>query len=78
MKLSRHARNNVRLYKIDLEDIVLTISSPERTDTEGNRLVALKTHPNKFSGYPLKVVYEQAGKDLTIVTAYPLKKKHWR
>jgi hypothetical protein len=38
MKLSRHARNNIRLYKIDLEDIVLTISSPERTNTEGNRL----------------------------------------
>lgn len=78
MKLSRNARNNIRLYKIDLQDILLTISSPEQTATEGNRLVALKAHPNKFSGYPLKVVYEQVGKDITIVTAYPVKKKHWR
>jgi hypothetical protein len=61
-----------------LQDIVLTISSPEQMATEGNRLVALKAHPNKFSGYPLKVVYEQVGKDITIVTAYPVKKKHWR
>lgn len=57
MKLSRHARNNIRLYKIELRDILLTISSPDQTVMEGNRAVALKTHPNRFSGCPLKVVY---------------------
>ena len=59
-----------------MQDILLTISSPEQTDTEGNRLVALKRHPNKFSGYPLKVDTRRSAK--TIVTAYPLKKKYWR
>jgi hypothetical protein len=78
MKLSRHARNNIRLYKIELRDILLTIRSPDQTVMEGNRNVALRTHPNRFSGYPLKVVYEQSGEDITIITAYPLKKKHWR
>jgi hypothetical protein len=38
----------------------------------------MKNFRDKFSGYPLKVVYEMAGKEIFIVTVYPLKRKMWR
>lgn len=78
MKLSRHARNNIRLYKISKTDIIETIESPDLSDKEGSKLIALKKFPNKFSGFHLKVVYEKTGHEITIVTIYPLKKKQWR
>jgi hypothetical protein len=33
---------------------------------------------DKFSGYPLKVVYEKVEDEIFIVTVYPLKRKIWR
>ncbi|MGB9715741.1 MAG: DUF4258 domain-containing protein [Thermodesulfovibrionales bacterium] len=78
MKLSRHAKNNMRLYKIAEQDIINTIETPDSTDREGDRLIAIKKFLNKFSDYPLKVVYKQTRREMRIITAYPLKKKHWR
>ena len=78
MKLSRHARNNIRLYKIAEKDIIETIESPDVTSKEGNRSIAIKKFRGRFSGFPLKVVYEKIGDEIIIITAYPLKKKHWR
>jgi hypothetical protein len=78
MKLSRHARNNIKLYQIAEEDILKTIQSPDFTDREGSKTIAVKKIPNKFSNYPLKVVYKKIEKEVFIITAYPLKKKLWR
>jgi hypothetical protein len=78
MKISRHARNNIRLYKISETDIIEAIKSPDSSGKEGNKLIALKKFQDKFSGYPLKVVYEVTNEDILVITAYPLKKKHWR
>ena len=78
MKLSRHVRNNMRLYKITEKDIMETVESPDSTDREGGRLTALKEFKSRFSGFPLKVVYNKSDGELTIVTAYPLKKRHRR
>lgn len=78
MKFSRHAKNNMRLYNIAEEDIMKTIEAPDSKSSEGNRLTALKQFSNKFSGYDLKIVYEKSGGSITVITAYPLKKKHWR
>ncbi len=78
MKISRHARNNMRLYKITEKDIMKTVESPDSSGREGGRLTALREFKGRFSGYPLKVVYREAGGELTVITAYPLKKKHWR
>ena len=78
MKLSRHAKNNMKLYKIAEQDIIKTIESPESTDREGDKLIAIKKFLKRFSDYPLKVVYEKTGGEIRIITAYPLKKKHWR
>jgi hypothetical protein len=78
MRFSRHARKNMRLYKIEEQDILKVLEEPDSTSREGGRLTAFKQFSKKFSGYTLKVVYERSKKDTTIITAYPLKKKHWR
>jgi hypothetical protein len=57
MKISRHARNNMRLYKVSERDITSTVESPDGSTQEENRTVAMKNFEHKFSGYPLKVVY---------------------
>lgn len=78
MKLSRHVRNNMKLYGISESDIIETVKHPDRVGREGTKSIALKVVSKKFAGYPLKVVYEGRGEKTTVITAYPLKKKHWR
>ncbi len=78
MKLSRHARNNIRLYKISETDIIETIGFLDSTAREGDKLIAIKKFAGKYSGYPLKVVYEMGGGEALIITSYPLKRKNWR
>lgn len=78
MILSRHAKSNMKLYGIHADEILKVIQSPDFTDREGSKTIAVKKIPNKFSNYPLKVVYEKIEKEVFIITAYPLKKKLWR
>jgi len=78
MEISRHARNNMRLYNISERDILNAIDSPDVSGREGDKMVAVKKFQDKFSGFPLKVVYEKIGNELFIITAYPIKKKIWR
>ncbi len=78
MKFSRHARNNMRLYNISERDISKTIDLPEVSDRDGIKTIAIKKIQSRFSGYPLKVVYEKRENELFIVTTCPLKKKVWR
>jgi hypothetical protein len=78
MEISRHARNNMRLYNISERDILNAIDSPDVSGREGDKVVAVKKFQDKFSGFPLKVVYEKIGNKLFIITAYPIKKKMWR
>jgi hypothetical protein len=77
MKISRHARDNMRLYKISEKDILETIESADVSSREGDKAVALRKFRNRFLHYPLKVVYETVGNELYVVTVYPLKKKMW-
>ncbi len=78
MEISRHARNNMRLYNISERDIQNAIDSPDLSGREGGKLVVVKVFQDKFSGFPLKVVYEKIENELFIITTYPLKKKMWR
>jgi hypothetical protein len=78
MKLSRHVKNNMRLYNISEKDILRVLESPDSSGGEGGRFTAIKKISKKFKGFPLKVVYEKSGKETVIITAYPLKKKVWR
>lgn len=77
MRLSRHARNNMRLYGIHKEEIEQTIQSPEQTEQEGRYQVASKTFPGRFGDNPLKVVYVIED-DVVVITAYPLRKAYRR
>ena len=74
MKISRHARNNMRLYGIRVDDLYHTIESADFRDAEESKLIAVKSLPKRFAEYPLKVVYEKSGQDIFIITVYPLKK----
>jgi hypothetical protein len=78
MKISRHARNNMRLYKVSEGDIITAVESPDVSTKEEERIAVMKNFQDKFSGYPLKVVYEMVEKEIFIVTVYPLKRKMWR
>ena len=78
MKLSRHARNNIKLYEIADDDIRKTIEVPDIIEKEGIKTVAIRKFKGKYSGYPLKVVYEKTHEGVFVITSYPLKKKMWR
>lgn len=47
MKISRHARNNMRLYKIPETDILKVIESPDIFDRERINVIAIKKLQNK-------------------------------
>lgn len=78
MRLSRHARSNIKLYEIEEDDIRKTIEFPDIIEKESLKTIAIKKFSGKYSGYPLKVVYEKTETDVFIITTYPLKKKLWR
>lgn len=68
----------MRLYKISEKEILNVVELPDVSAKEGDKIVAIKKFKDKFSGYPLKVVYEKIENKLSIITAYPLKRKMWR
>ena len=78
MLLSRHAKHNMKLYGIAGDEITETVQSPDTVAREGAKNIAIKKFGKKFSGYPLKVVYEKRGNEPFVITVYPLKKKPWR
>lgn len=67
MKLSRHAKNNMRLCKITEKDILKIIESPDTTAREGDKLAPLKKFPPKYTQFPLKVVYKKSKGETTIL-----------
>jgi hypothetical protein len=64
----------MRLYGIRVDDLYQTIESADFRDAEENKLIAVKSSPKRFTEYPLKVVYEKSGRDIFVITVYPLKK----
>ena len=77
IRFSRHARNNLRLYKISKSDVADVIESGKHIKKEAGRLIAVKIFHKRFSGFPLKVVYEIRD-EIFVITAYPLKKEYRR
>lgn len=76
IRLSRHVRNNMKLYGILEADVTKAIQKPDSRDEESGKTVVLKRFPDRFSGFSLKVVYSSACGEIFIITAYPLKKSH--
>ena len=72
-------KNNMRLYGISEEDIQNTIETPDYREkqTQTGKVIAHKVFAERFSGYPLKVVYEEA-EETFVITAYPVKKAYRR
>lgn len=68
MRLSRHARNNIKLYEITDNDIRKTIEFPDIIEKESLKIIAIKRFSGKYSGYPLKVVYEKREEELFVIT----------
>jgi hypothetical protein len=68
----------MRFYAISINDIQKTVELPDMVEKEGEKTIAIKHFQRRFSGFPLKVVYEEIGDQLFIITAYPLKRKMWR
>ncbi len=77
MRISRHARHNMRLYGIRREEVKVALQEPDRAGHEGERVVAYKVFPGRFGGQPLKVVYTVED-DNVIITVYPLKRGYRR
>ena len=78
MKVSRHAKNNMKLYGITEEEISETMQWRDYADKEGVKSIAIKKFSDRFSGHPLKVVFKKVASDVFVITTYPLKKKLWR
>ena len=68
----------MRLYKVSERDIIAAVESPDVSAKEENRMLVMKNFEDKFSRYPLKVVYEMVEKEIFILTVYPLKRRMWR
>lgn len=75
MRITRHARNNIRLYHIAIADVEQTIQRPEWVEHEENRISAYRAFPGKHHEQPLKVVYSIEGSEIILITAYPLRRK---
>lgn len=74
LKLSRHAKNNMRFYKITEDDINEVIEQAKIGLTEEGKCVAIKQIKNKFDNLPLKIVYTIEKDDKIVITAYPVRK----
>lgn len=68
----------MRLYRITRDEIEQTLAQPDRVDREGRYRVAYKRFPQRFSGFPLKVVYVEEENEIVVVTVYPLKRGYRR
>ncbi len=77
MKFSRHAKNNMRLYRITAADVELAMAAPDDRDQEGDYLIVYRQFFRRFGSLPIKVVYI-IEKEPVIVSVYPLKKSYRR
>ena len=67
----------MRLYKIQDANIIEAMESPDLQEREGEKQVAIKKFSKRFGGLPIKVVYKETHEGTLVITAYPLKRKHW-
>ena len=77
MRISRHAKNNMRLYGITATDIELAITDADRREEEGGYHIAYRQFFRRFGNYPLKIVYV-IEEETVIVSVYPLRKSYRR
>ena len=77
-----YAEARVRRRRLSRELVEQVVEKPQQLIEEGDRKVAQSryTDPEKGMEYILRVIYEQAGEDKLVITAYQTSKiqKYWR
>ncbi|MCS4541941.1 MAG: DUF4258 domain-containing protein [Euryarchaeota archaeon] len=72
--IPKHAKKRIETYNLTEELVKKTVENPEEiVDGYGRRLIAHK----RLNDYILRVVYEQRGKDIIVITAYRAEKKRY-
>ena len=70
IKLTRHAKNRIRLYDIPLDALVTTIKFPDKKEEQGENMIAVwKT----ISDFYLKIIYIIKKNRIIVITVIPLK-----
>lgn len=69
IRISRHASRRLKLYKMDV-GVIDTIIQQASHDPGRHEIV------HEISGfrYPIKIVYTVEGAEVTLITAFPLKR----
>jgi hypothetical protein len=67
----------MRLYRVTVTDVELTVADPDYQEEEGRYQVAYRQFFRRFDNLPLKVVYVLE-EEPVIVTVYPLRKTYRR
>ncbi|BCB96013.1 hypothetical protein JZK55_09350 [Dissulfurispira thermophila] len=76
INFSRHARRRIKLYSIDegdVRNIIETMLLDIGADV--GKYEKINYSLSEKYGYPLKVVFLVEGKDIIVITAYPLKRE---
>ncbi len=77
IKISRHAKNNMRLYKISKDELLSVIEQPQKFIRENDKFIAISHLKTKLQDRMIKVVYVIEKNTKIIITVYPLRKlKH--
>ena len=74
IRFSRHARRRIRLYDIPESVIVNTLKETEFPSSGKQELI------KDISGFefPIKIVFDVQAEVITVITAYPLKRRRPR
>ena len=68
--VSRHAQRRMKLYNIDVTAIENMVNAADQEPGQHEIVDSLVGY-----AYPIKVVYVVEGGDLTLITAFPLKRR---
>ena len=74
LRYSRHAKRRMVLYAISEEDVALVVRKGGKEELAQPGKMSFTSNLAAWSKYPIKVVGLEQGKDLLIITAYPVKK----
>jgi hypothetical protein len=74
LRYSRHAKRRMALYALSEEDVAYVVREGKREDFAQLGRMSFTSHLTARPKYPIRVVGLEQGKDILIITAYPLKK----
>jgi len=77
---SRHAREQIEERGLSAEVVMQAVENPEQVVTRGSRQIGQRRVRDAEKEYLLRVVYEEHGDRITVVTVYRTSKisKYWR